>query len=629
MLRLWNLLTVLFLTTTGLLFCDQLAAMESCPSLDAANPEARSAINDHICFYSARPGETAHTATSPEDLPEPLAWESARGHDLVFSHTNSVYWIQLNVHNGSTASSLWYLKLHYPLLDEVTFWQKSSTGNGYRSEDVRPPLVTGDLLPFSTRGIDYRYFLLPVTLDPGESRSIIIRVHSSGALNVPLGLVTPGEIIAESNHLTLVHGLFYGALLILAAFNLLLFASSGTRYYFFNAFYIISMGMFLFAMGGFANQYFWPNSSYLANLSIPLTLAICALAMTLFGWSFLEISPDTLSVKALKSLATVAVGVVILTFLIPYSKTILINTVLALMVIVTLQIIAYVRWRQGYKPAAWYLAAWMVMVIGALIYAMAAFGYLGDYPAREVMMQAVVGGQVILLNYALVQRWRLLNQKLLNMEHQARTELELKVHERTAQLRNTMRELEQANRKLASLSLNDALTGLYNRRHMDNILPELCREARRTGNPLTLALIDADHFKRINDTWGHDYGDQCLKQIAGILDEHVKRPRDVAIRFGGEEFALLLPGTHSEGAHKLCLTILQAARGMPLTAPDKQSFRLTLSAGIAELGTGEEPSDLFRRADEALYHAKGMGRDQVVLADCQSISDHSMASSTN
>src|SRR5690606_39885944 len=189
-----------------------------------------------------------------------------------------------------------------------------------------------DPFPFATSGIDYRYFLLPVTLDAGENRSILIRVHSSGALNVPLGLMTPGEVIAESNHLTLIHGLFYGALLILAAFNLLLFISAGTRYYFYNAFYIISIGMFLFAMGGFANQYFWPESSELANLSIPLTLAVCALAMTLFGWSFLEVGPDTLSVKALKSLATVAVGAVALTLLIPYTKSILINTALALTV---------------------------------------------------------------------------------------------------------------------------------------------------------------------------------------------------------------------------------------------------------------------------------------------------------
>lgn len=179
------------------------------------------------------------------------------------------------------------------------------------------------MFPFATRGIDYRYYLLPpVTLNAGgESRAILIRVHSSGALNVPpLGLMTPGEVVAESNHLTLVHGLFYGAMLVLAAFNLLLFFSSGTRYYFYNAFYITSLGMFLFAMGGFANQYFWPNSTALANPSIPLTLAVCALAMALFGSSFLEVGPGTLSAKALKSLATIAAGAVTLTLIIPYTN---------------------------------------------------------------------------------------------------------------------------------------------------------------------------------------------------------------------------------------------------------------------------------------------------------------------
>lgn len=194
------------------------------------------------------------------------------------------------------------------------------------------------------------------------------------------------------------------------------------------------------------------------------------------------------------------------------------------------------------------------MLAGALVYALAAFGYLADFLARESLMQATIGGQVVLLNYALVQRWRLLNEKLLQMEHQARTELEFKVHERTAQLRSTMHELERANRKLAALSLNDALTGLHNRRHMDAALPELCAESRRTGQPLSLALIDADRFKAINDTWGHAFGDVCLQRIAEVLQRHAKRPRDVAIRFGGEEFALLLPGTDAQGARQLCRT---------------------------------------------------------------------------
>src|SRR5690554_149282 len=605
-------------------------AAEPCTTLQATNPEARSAINHHLCFHAARPGEPAHDAQNPSELPADMPWSPANGHDLVFSHTDSVYWIQLNVGNPGTNRTLWYLKLNYPLLDEITFWQQRQLpGRPDVTTEAAPPLATGDSLPFATRGIDYRYYLLPVTLDPSERRTITIRVHSSGALNVPLALMTPEEVIAESNHLTLIHGLFYGALLILAAFNLLLFFSSGTRYYFYNAFYISSMAMFLFAMGGFANQYFWPESAQLANLSIPITLITCSAAMALFGWSFLDVGAGTVSESVLRGLVWSAVGFLALTFLLPYSKSILLNTAHALIVIAALSFIATIRWRQGYLPAFWYIAAWMIMVVGALAYALAAFGYLGDYLAREVMMQAAVGGQVILLNYAMVQRWRLLNQKLLDVEHQARTELELKVHERTAQLRNTMRELEQANRKLASLSLNDALTGLYNRRHMDNLLPELCREARRTGNPLTLALIDADHFKRVNDTWGHDFGDQCLKQIAGILDEHVKRPMDVAIRFGGEEFALLLPGNNLEGARTLCLSILKAMRETALIAPDNKPFHLTLSAGIAELGTGEEPSDLFRKADEALYQAKAAGRDQIMLANRASVGDQSTVSSTN
>ncbi|MBE0484571.1 diguanylate cyclase [Marinobacter sp.] len=606
------------------------ATAEPCPTLDASRPAARQAINHYLCFYVARPGEPAHQAASPGDLNPGLSWQLADGHDLVFSHTDSVYWVKLRVSNTGDRQNLWYLKLNYPLLDEITFWQNTDHPNGHNpTTGAVPPLVTGDLYPFATRGIDYRYFLLPVTLAPSEIRTITIRVQSSGALNVPLALMTPGDVIAESNHLTLIHGLFYGALLILAVFNLLLFFSSGTRYYFYNTLYISSMAMFLFAMGGFANQYFWPESTKLANLSIPMLLAFCALAMALFGWSFLEVRSRTLSESALRVLIWSAAGCLVLTLLLPYNQAILINTALTLIVIASLLVIAVIRWQQGYQPAFWYISAWMVMVVGALAYAMAAFGYLGDYLAREVMMQVAVGGQVVLLNYAMVQRWRLMNQKLLDIEHQARSELELKVHERTAQLRTIMQDLEQANQKLALLSLNDSLTGLHNRRHMDNLLPELCREARRTGQPLTLALVDADHFKRINDTWGHDFGDLCLKRIADCLNQQVKRPRDVAIRFGGEEFALLLPGTDNAGAAQLCQNILDAIRASDIQTPNGDTIRLTVSAGIAELSTDEQPDELFRRADKALYQSKAAGRDTVTLAQLQLPEESCNTSSRN
>jgi len=600
-----------FLVLASLLLTSEAIAQSQCPVLVANHAESRQAINHYLCYAVTNPGEPDHLATAPDQLPGSLNWQPADGHDLVFSHTQATYWVKLNLRNTSARQSFWYLKLNYPLLDEITFWLERETLN--RQAPV-PYLTTGDHKPFASRGIDYRYYLFPVTLAADEAITIYLRVHSSGALNIPLSLVTPEQAIEESNHLTLVHGLFYGALVILAIFNLLLYASSGTRYYLLNAFNTASMAMFLFAMGGFANQYFWPDNSQLSNLSIPFLLAVIGVAMTLFGWSFLEVPRRTRSGKTLHTMTWVGVGLLALTLIVPYTKSILINTVFVLTVIAILTVVATLRWRQGYQPAFWYLAAWAVMVVGALFYASAAFGYLGDYVAREVMMQAVVGAQVVLINYALVQRWRLLNERLLNVEHQARSELEIKVHERTSQLRTAMYRLEQANRKLEALSLKDALTGLHNRRHMDNLLPELCLEAQRTGKPLTLALLDADHFKRINDTWGHDFGDTCLRLIADILAERVKRPRDVPVRFGGEEFALLLPDTDTAGAARICTGILETIRTKRMISPTGESVMITMSAGIAEFAGHQNAQDLFQSADEALYTSKDRGRDTLTCA---------------
>lgn len=580
-----------------------------CPALDASMDRQRATLMDHVCFHVAAPGDPAHQAKNPNELPATLDWQEAGGHDLVFSHTNSVYWVHLHLTNASEQGGFWYLKLNYPLLDDVTFWQDGTSTSS--------TLVTGDQHPFLSRGIDYRYFLLPVTLGPGDKQEITLRIRSSGALNVPLSLETPDTLIAESNHLTLTHGLFYGALLVFAVFNLLLFISSGTAYYFHNAFYMASMGIFLFAMGGFANQYFWPDSIGFANTSIPLLIALCALAMTLFGRSFLEISPGTLSATTLTALGWASAGLLAMTFLLPYNKSILLNTLVTLTVISSLFVIGIFRWRQGYAPALWYVLAWSVMLVGTLIYSLAAFGYLTDFLAREFFMLIAIGAQVILLNYAMVQRWRLLNQKLLDVEHNARSQLELKVHERTAQLRNAMKELEKANRKLATMSLNDALTGLYNRRHLDNMLPELCAESRRTGQPLTLALVDADHFKNINDTWGHGFGDLCLQRIADVLCRHVKRPRDIAIRFGGEEFALLLPGTSRDGAHRVCQNILDDMQHTSIRTSDGTDVTLTLSAGIAVFAADDHQQTLFQRADDALYQAKASGRNQIAIIDAE------------
>lgn len=581
-----------------------------CPVLDASNARQREALLEYVCYLVAAPQTTAFAAANPNQLPPEDAWVSANGRPLVFDETSHVYWLRLNIRNGDPSQNLWYLKLNYPQLDEVTFW---STSRG-----LDRPLVTGDTYPFFSRVVDYRYFLLPIELQGNASATITIRVHSRGALNIPLSLEPPNRALGTSNHLTLSQGLFYGALLIFALFNLLLYAGSRMLSYLHNAFYLVSLGMFLFAMGGFASQYFWPGSPRFANSFIPAVMAICLLSMPLFARSFLEIQPRTILNRLLIGQILIGVVLFVQVFILPYDMALIINSSAGVLLMAGLSVIGMIRWFQGYTPAKWYVLACGSLFMGAATYALAAFDLMPAFLPTEAFLKPVVGqvaigAQVLLLNYALVQHWQLINQRMLSAEQRARAKLEDQVHERTAQLNSAMDELREANRQLMSLSLDDALTGLRNRRYLDQVLPELCREARRTAQPLTVAILDADHFKRLNDTWGHDFGDQCLKHIADILKQSMKRPRDTAVRFGGEEFALLLPDTDERGAINLCSRILSLAENSPLLAPGGQTVTLTLSSGVAMLAPGEEWHELFKRADTALYEAKSNGRNQVVF----------------
>lgn len=574
------------------------------PVLDATDAAERARLLEHVCYLISEAGTAGHPAALT-GLP---AWRSAEGKELVFSHSPASYWFTLTLANPGATAGYWYLKLSYAPLDQVDVW--------LGLDDTAPDIASGDQEPFGERPVDYRYFLVPVTLEAGERKTLTLRVQSSGAINVPLSLLTSDALVAQSNQLTLTHGLFYGALLIFALFNLVLFVSTWRAYYFYNSFYMTSMGLFLAAMGGFAFQYFWPFSPWFANTSIPLFEALGTLAMVLFGRSFLEIGRDQPGLYLLmKLLAAVSVVLLVLVFILPYTRTIIYNTLFGITVIACLFLIGVLRLRQGYRPALWYVLSWSLMVAGALLYALAAFGYLGDFTAREILMQGAIGGQVLLLNYAIVMRWRLLNEKLLAVEHTAKHQLEQRVNERTSQLQETMQALERANRQLAELSTRDSLTGLHNRRHLDAVLPELCAESRRTGQPLAMMLVDADHFKRLNDTWGHAFGDECLRAIADALCRHARRPRDLVARFGGEEFALALPNTDPQGALHQAHRILADVAALPLVAPDGSRTQVTLSAGIAVLEPGEDEASLFRRADDALYRAKALGRNRVELAD--------------
>ena len=185
-----------------------------------------------------------------------------------------------------------------------------------------------------------------------------------------------------------------------------------------------------------------------------------------------------------------------------------------------------------------------------------------------------------------------------------------------SKLLDVSRDLASANRELEKLSRQDGLTGIANRRYFDSYLETEVRRAARERQPLSLILADVDHFKAFNDHYGHQAGDDCLRQVASALSTAGRRPADLAARYGGEEFAIVLPGTGLDGAVDVAQALSRLIAGLAIShARSASGQSITLSQGIASLTPEKETSseDLIHRADQALYQAKQQGRNRYVV----------------
>jgi diguanylate cyclase (GGDEF)-like protein len=203
------------------------------------------------------------------------------------------------------------------------------------------------------------------------------------------------------------------------------------------------------------------------------------------------------------------------------------------------------------------------------------------------------------------QELELLNIQMKDYSHS----LEEKVAERTA-------ELEKANRELRRLANLDGLTRLANRRRFDEYLTQEWRRLAREQMPLSLILCDIDYFKRYNDTYGHQAGDECLQKIADVLKQVAERPADLAARYGGEEFTIILPNTDADGALHIAHKMQRMVRKLDIAHTESTiSQYVTLSIGISWTipQHASSPNDLVALADKALYEAKDQGRNRVII----------------
>jgi len=185
-----------------------------------------------------------------------------------------------------------------------------------------------------------------------------------------------------------------------------------------------------------------------------------------------------------------------------------------------------------------------------------------------------------------------------------------------AALLEMQEQLRESNELLSELSFRDGLTGLFNRRHFDAVFDTEFRRAARGKVSIGLLMIDVDHFKAFNDTYGHQHGDDCLREIARALEQGPRRTHDCVARYGGEEFAVVLPGADTADAVKIAERIREAVLALKIEHTGSEAGPYaTVSIGVCSCRpkVGEPAEEMLRDADTALYVAKGTGRNRVAV----------------
>ena len=356
----------------------------------------------------------------------------------------------------------------------------------------------------------------------------------------------------------------------------------------------------------------WPDNSHLTDYFLLLSIAGGILFSSLFSIEILLLREShPLQAKMLYAIALTAILLACATPLAPYTVLLKLLLVISIINICSNLVTHVTRLMDGYPPARYITVAGIPTCAGISITIMAKAAVLPSNTFTE--LAAYIGCSMMAFLYAQAISYRMnMDRKLReDAQHQLTQELDTKVRERTD-------ELEQAYATLQQVSITDGLTNTFNRRHFDETIDQEYRRALRDKYPLSVLLLDIDHFKAVNDNHGHPFGDHCLQAVAKHIMGCVRRPPDFVARYGGEEFVVLLPNTDSEGATHIAEQIRQAISADPVQQNDN-IITLTASIGVATVVPmqPQQQDRLIKQADDRLYQAKANGRNQVVATNLE------------
>ncbi len=538
------------------------------PPLNASAPES-GPIGLHAAYFKEAGG--------PLTLSQAVAaWRDGRfaaAHSRVLSFGigSRPVWVHFTVANTGNRTLRRRLSIETAWLDhvDVYFRHDGKTVAAYH---------TGDTKPFRLRPIDSRDFSFDHPFPPGLS-DVFVRVQTPDPMVIPMYLMPLPQARERATVQTYSYGFLYGFLFALLAYNVMLYAGLRDRRY---ILYSLYLGMFLLmniSYTGHGFKWIWPNHPTWEQWSNPILMVAYGASGLMFAISFLDTRRHLPRVhKAVLAYLGIGLCLLLLTVLADSQRGALLVAFtfvfLFTFIMLTMGVVAV---RSGRKPARYFLLAAISAMVGAAVTALAVWGFI---PFDSWTFRAVDIGVLLdatLLALALTYQFRVSQTERLRAE------------------------------QLATL---DPLTGIDNRRAFYGKAAPVWNISLRHDHDLSVALLDIDSFKRVNDGYGHAYGDKVLIETARVLKKCV-REQDLVARWGGEEFIVLLPETGLQEAAALAERLRLAIADMVVKHHDAD-ITVTASFGVARRQTDHHNLDgLISVADRRLYQAKRGGKNQV------------------
>jgi diguanylate cyclase (GGDEF)-like protein len=565
--------------------------------------------------------------------PQAARFAPAGADPVNFGYTRSVWWLRFTLPGGAPAGEELLLEVAYPSIDRIELHLPETRPGAEPRYWTR---VAGDSFPWAAREVRHRNFVFRIAApqQPG-THVYYLRAQSRSVLTVPLTLWQPEAFSEHSRNGLLVLGLFYGLVLALVMYNLMLFFAVRDRAYLYYVLYAALFGVFLLGFDGLAYQFLWPTSVWAANHGVAMTLSLTLALGALFAHSFLDMR--RISPRAAMTMRGVAAAGALLAVSAALGWPLDLAGVLRVISVLgfgTAALATYVAVRAllaGFRPARYFLLAWAALLVFIVLGSLRNFALA---PSNFVSMYGLHIGfalDVLLLSFALGDRINLLRREraeaeaealeaqrlLLEATRETERELEQRIDQRTAELNSVnerlraeasereqlMDQLRRQEQHLRFMAQHDPLTGLPNRLSMQQRLALAMELAKRNRKKLAVMMVDLDEFKHVNDTRGHPAGDQALVQLAARLRTSV-RGSDTVARYGGDEFVVLAGELdRGEDAGMIAEKVSDMIQ-LPLAlegGPARVSCSIGISVFPDDAQSGEE---LIALADKAMYASK-------------------------